>query len=102
VAIWVGMVGCASRTVHIKDLVSEPGDYDGHKVRVAGEVTEEKNVLSFGAYEIDDGTGQIWILTDRGTPDEGSRVDVEGEFQAESLIGSDKVMAIEEEERVLK
>ena len=31
-----------------------------------------------GAYEIDDGTGKIWVLTERGTPSKGARVGVKG------------------------
>jgi hypothetical protein len=31
-----------------------------------------------GAYEIDDGTGRIWVATTRGVPSRGARVGVKG------------------------
>jgi hypothetical protein len=47
-------------------------------VGIVGNVTDSYGVLGNGAYEIDDGTGRIWVATRRGVPSRGSRVGVKG------------------------
>jgi hypothetical protein len=35
-------------------------------------------VLGRGAYEVDDGTGKLWIVSEKGVPREGARIAVKG------------------------
>ncbi|HLM00349.1 MAG TPA: hypothetical protein VK400_04780, partial [Pyrinomonadaceae bacterium] len=34
-----------------------------------------------GTYKIDDGTGEIWVVTQRGVPQKGARLKVKGKIQ---------------------
>jgi hypothetical protein len=62
----------------ISRINADPGRYRNREVAVVGTVTDSYGVLGNGAYEIDDGTGRIWVVTQRGVPSRGSRVGAKG------------------------
>lgn len=69
---------CPSRT-NIGKINADPQRYFDKEVGVGGTVVDSYGVpFVGGAYEIDDGTGKIWVLTERGTPSKGARVGVKG------------------------
>ena len=68
---------CPSQT-NIARINADPGRYRGKEVGIAGRVTDSYGVMGQGAYEIDDGTGRIWVATTRGVPARGSRVGTKG------------------------
>ena len=67
------LTACPSQTT-ISRINADPGRYRGKEVGVIGTVTDSYGVLGNGAYEVDDGTGRIWVATRRGVPSRGSRV----------------------------
>src|SRR6267378_856663 len=71
------LTACPSETT-ISKINSDPGRYRDKEVAVVGRVTDSYGVLGTGAYELDDGTGRIWVATTRGVPSKGSRVGVKG------------------------
>ena len=80
VAIFAGLLlftACPSQTT-ISKINADPGRYRGKEVGIVGNVTDSYGVLGNGAYEVDDGTGRIWVATRRGVPARGSRVGVKG------------------------
>lgn len=77
-----GLSACAG-TIHIKDLLDQPAKYEGKTVRVAGTVTKSAGVLGTGAYEIDDGTGKIYVVArGQGVPREGATTKAKGRFES--------------------
>jgi len=94
---------CKDTRIHvdsIKTLLDDPARFDHQPVRVAGDVTRSLGILGYGAYELDDGTGQIPIVTGQnGAPRSGARVGVEGEFRQGFTLGSSSVAAIVEKRR---
>jgi hypothetical protein len=68
---------CPSQT-NIAKINANPDRYRGKEVGIAGRVTDSYGVMGAGAYEIDDGTGKIWVATRRGVPSRGSRVGAKG------------------------
>jgi len=68
---------CPSQT-NIARINADPGRYRGKEVAIAGRVTDSYGVMGQGAYEIDDGTGRIWVATTRGLPARGARVGTKG------------------------
>jgi len=68
---------CPSQT-NIRKINADPDRYRGKEVAIAGTVTDSYGVAGAGAYEIDDGTGKIWVATRRGVPSRGSRVGAKG------------------------
>jgi hypothetical protein len=67
----------ACRTT-INQILAEPGRFADQEVTVGGQVVKSASVLGRGAYQIDDGTGTLWVVTKRGAPRQGARVAVKG------------------------
>jgi hypothetical protein len=74
-ALALTLVAC--RTT-INQLLAEPGRYANQEVTVGGDVVKSVSLLGRGAYQIDDGTGTLWVVTKRGAPRQGARVAVTG------------------------
>jgi len=84
----------------IKTLLDDPSRFDKQTVRIAGDVTRSLGILGYGAYEVDDGTGKIPVVTqENGAPRTGARVGVEGEFRSAFTMGTTTAAAIVEKGR---
>jgi len=70
------MIGCEQKSIN--EIRANPSKYANKEVSVAGNVTRSYSVLGRGAYEVDDGTGKLWIVSEKGVPREGARVVVKG------------------------
>lgn len=70
------MVGCEQKTVN--QIKADPGRYANREVSVVGTVVRSFSVLGRGAYEIDDGTGKLWVVSETGVPREGAKIIVRG------------------------
>jgi hypothetical protein len=68
---------CPSQT-NIAKINRNPDRYRGKEVGIAGRVIDSYGVLGAGAYEIDDGTGRMWVATRRGVPSRGAHVGAKG------------------------
>jgi len=64
----------------INQIMAEPDRYARHEVGIRGEVIESYSMFGRGAYRVDDGSGRLWIVSDRGVPRKGSRVAVKGKI----------------------
>ncbi len=91
---------CPSRT-NIGKINSDPARYRDKEVAVAGTVSDSYGVLGTGAYELDDGTGKIWVVTrSGGVPSRGSRVGAKGRvYTGFSIAGRSFGTVIEESDR---
>ena len=99
-ACLLALTACPSRTT-IGKLKSEPDRYMDKEVGIVGRVTDSYGIpFVGGAYEIDDGTGRIWVVTERGTPSRGARVGVKGRiYSGPTIRGRNVGIAVREEER---
>lgn len=77
---------CPSQT-NISKINADPARYRNKEVGIVGRVTDSYGIPGFGAYEIDDGTGRIWVVTRRGAPARGSRVGTKGHVQTGVTYG---------------
>ena len=95
----VALAGCTT-TTPIKTLLDDPSQYDHKTVAVAGTVKNAVGVLGYGAYQVDDGTGPLTVLTkEGGAPREGAKVGVSGEFRAGFTLGDQTAAVLMEKER---
>ena len=91
--------GCKS-TTPIKTLLDDPGLNNGKQVQIAGEVTKSPAIPGPDAFEVDDGTGKLFVLSkEHGTPREGTKVVVKGVFYAAISSKTQTFAAIVEAER---
>lgn len=73
------LTACPKETT-IGRLSADPGRYRNDEVQLRGVVVNSFGALGLGAYELDDETGRIWVLTERGVPEKGARVRPVGRF----------------------
>ncbi len=87
----------------ISKINADPGRYRNKEVAIAGTVTDSYGVLDSGAYEIDDGTGKILVVTTRGVPSRGAKVGAKGRVRtAFSFGGRSYGTVLEETDRRTK
>jgi hypothetical protein len=102
-ALLVLTLAACTSTTPIKTLLSDPSNYDHKTVAIAGTVKTAVGVLGYGAYQVDDGTGSLIVLTKAGgAPKEGAQVGVTGEFRAGFTLGTETGAVLIEKEHKLK
>ena len=80
-AIGLFATACPQRT-SINGIAANPSKYVGKDVVIAGTVQNSFGVaLIGGVYKLDDGTGSIWVLTNKSVPSKGAQVGARGEIQ---------------------
>lgn len=77
---------CAMKTVN--QIIADPSRYRARQVRVSGAVVDSYSFANRGAYRIDDGTGQLWVVSDKGVPGKSARVTVKGTIREGFNLGS--------------
>jgi hypothetical protein len=82
------LIGCPQR-MRIADIVQNPSRYSDKEVSIAGTVTESFGVLGEGAFQVEDETGKIWVLSQNyGVPSKGAKVGIVGRVHGGINIGS--------------
>ncbi len=76
---------CATRTIN--HVLADPGRYRNKTVQLQGSVVDSYSLLNNGAYQIDDTTGRLWIVSNVGVPRRGARVQVKGRIQEGFNLG---------------
>jgi hypothetical protein len=68
------LAGCPQHK-SISDVMKDPSYYSNREVTIAGTVTRSFGAMGTGVYEIDDGTGKMWVFSQStGVPNQGSKV----------------------------
>ena len=74
----LALAGCPGRT-SIERINRDPGRYVNREVTIAGRVTNSFGALGSGVYQVEDGTGQMWVFSQNiGVPANGAKVAVTG------------------------
>ncbi len=99
IAAVVLLTACPSQTT-ISKINADPARYRNKDVAIVGTVRDSYGVLGNGAYEIDDGTGRLWVVTKRGVPSRGARVGAKGRvYTGFSFGGRNFGTVLEESDR---
>ncbi|MBM3501105.1 MAG: hypothetical protein FJX74_20835 [Armatimonadetes bacterium] len=80
-AVLAGLLLAACERKTINQILAEPDRYARREVGIVGTVTDSYSVLGRGAYRVDDGTGKLWVVSDKGVPRKGARVGVKGKIK---------------------
>jgi hypothetical protein len=85
-AFLIVLAGC--NTTKISDINNDPARYLEKDVTVAGQVVTSFGAMNQGAFELDDGTGQLWVWSSGfGVPSQGAHVLVTGRVQSGVAVG---------------
>lgn len=80
------LTACPKR-VSIADIEANPARFYDKEVAVAGKVQNGYGVSipilnqQGGIYKVNDGTGSIWVITQRSVPSKGARLGIKGKIQ---------------------
>lgn len=101
VAVALTLTACAPVT--IARINQDPSRYRHQTVHVDGTVVTSVGLLGTGGYQIDDGTGRIYVVSRSGVPSSGSRVSVTGTvIPGAEVLGVTVATAIREQSHSLR
>jgi len=94
------LTACPTRT-SIERINRDPGKYVGKEVTIAGRVSSSFGALGTGVFEVEDGSGRMWVYIQRyGVPGDGAKVAVTGRIeQGFSFGGRNFATILRESER---
>ena len=85
VVVVLASAACASITIN--KVLADPSRFRDRDVTVSGEVADSFSVTSRGAYRIKDGSGELWVVSDKGVPRTGAQVKVTGKIREGYNLG---------------
>ena len=77
---------CASRSIN--QVLADPGRYRDREVKLSGSVVDSYSFVGNGAYQIEDNSGKLWVVSNRGVPRKGAKVSVKGTVREGFSLGS--------------
>jgi len=96
------LMACPQQTT-INKINGDPARYRGKEILIIGTVTNSFGALGQGAYELNDETGKIWVITQRGVPSKGARVGAVGQYiNGVNWGGRNLASALRETDRKVK
>ena len=101
VAVALTLTACAPVT--IARINQDPSRFRDRMVHVDGTVVTSVGFLRTGGYQVDDGTGKIYVVSRSGVPSSGSRVSVTGRvISGAEVLGQALGTAIMEQSHSVK
>lgn len=93
------LAACPARR-SIESINRDPARFHDHEVTIAGRVVNSFDVMGVAAFEIDDGTGRLWVYSNKfGVPGSESKVAVTGTIQQGFSLGGRNFATILRETR---
>ncbi len=81
----LSLAGCGTT---INRIMADPSHYRDRQAKISGRVVDSYSFGPRGAFLIDDRTGRLWVLSDRGVPRRGAWVKVTGTIREGYNIGA--------------
>ena len=83
----VSSIGCRPALISLEDVSPQKID---RTVYLTGMVKQIVPLVDSTAYQIEDSTGKIWVLTNYNPPQLGQPIKIEGKIQHQSLPFADR------------
>jgi hypothetical protein len=81
------LAGCPPRE-SIAKINQDPGRFAGKEISIAGQVTDSFGAAGTGVFQLDDGTGTMWVFSKNyGVPGSGAKLAVTGRIQQGFAFG---------------
>lgn len=87
VLILGGLFGCQPSLI---DIGAVPDKRKGKVVYLTGKVSHLAPFVDNSAYQLQDNTGSVWVVTKNTAPDVGKIISIEGKIQYQSLPLGDR------------
>ncbi|HEY2384086.1 MAG TPA: OB-fold nucleic acid binding domain-containing protein [Terriglobia bacterium] len=93
------LIGCERQ--QISQINADPGRFMNKEVVVAGRVMQSIGAFGHGIYQVDDGTGSLWVYANsRGVPSKGATVGVKGRVMPTiTFLGINYATVLQESDR---
>ena len=82
----------------ISRILADPFAFETRDVTVAGRVTRvldpSSGLLQVAAYQVEDDTGRIWVISRNGAPSVGREVGLKGRVRQDFKLGSEVFGAV--------
>ena len=96
------LAGCKGGAEPISHILASPTSYADKDVTIAGRVTRvfdpSAGLVGLAAYQVEDKTGKIWVITHGGAPSPGEEVGVKGRVRQDFSLGNELLGAVLNEE----
>jgi hypothetical protein len=84
----------------IREVVARPAQLRGQRITLRGKVVNQMGALGVGGYELQDGSGSLWVLTQSGIPEMQQEIFVTGEpNEGIAIAGQTLGVTIQEQQR---
>ncbi len=81
------LAGCPPRE-SIAKINQDPGRFAGKEISIAGHVTDSFGAMGSGVFQLDDGTGAMWVFSKKfGVPASGVKLAVTGRIEQGFAFG---------------
>ena len=87
---------CGTNTT-IAEIQNDPPTYDGQTVTLNGEVTSRLSLVIVRTYNLNDGTGEMTVVTKKALPNVGAQVEVTGRVKEAFSFGSSQSLVLIDE-----
>lgn len=87
----------ACLTTPIQEIKAKPREYADKRVKVAGTVTETFSLLVLKGFVLNDGTGDIYVVTKKVMPAQGEQIAVKGTVREAFSLGDRHVLILLED-----
>ena len=76
------LIGCEPSQISIDEISAKK---EGKTVYLTGKVVHLAPFVDNAAYQIEDTTGKVWVVTEQDTPQVGRKITVKGKIEYQSL-----------------
>ncbi len=93
------LAGCPPRE-EIARVEHTPGRFEGREITIAGRVDNSFGAMGTGLYQLDDGTGRMWVFSERyGIPGRDVKLAVTGRIEEGFSFGGRRFAMVLRETR---
>lgn len=86
ISLLVGLSSCSGVTT-VQDVRENPQrNWFTSTVYLRGQVSDRVPLINAQVYQLQDGTGKIWVLTNKASPKVGDRVYIKGQVRYEKIL----------------
>jgi hypothetical protein len=84
-------------TTPIQEIKTNPRQYTDKRVKIFGTVTETFSLLVLKYFILNDGTGEMYVVTQKSMPGKGEKIKVKGTVRDAFSLGDQQLLVLLED-----